>query len=118
MINNQELAAYLFLMENKMDPNAEIVTTDEYEFRAKALNNCLADFHNLSDELTLESEIYEIGKRHYGTDKVILRNFFKDVYLFLLQKSDGPRLAVLVSIFGLDNFKKKLSNRASHLWFY
>lgn len=63
--------------------------------------NTLANMSDNISEETIQSEIYEVGKRYYQlTD---LRYFFKAVYEILLGQSDGPRMGMFVKLYGRQN---------------
>ena len=58
---------------------------------------------NMSETLTseqIQSEIYEIGKKHNFSN---LRNFFKLIYQVLLGQEQGPRLGSFVKLYGKNN---------------
>ncbi len=118
----REVAAYLFLTENAEDVNAMLSEEDvaAYITRASNLIACCNAINAMEEgsEKEMEAQIYEIGKKYYGTDKKILRNFFKDLYMLLFVKTDGPRLGVFVSLLGLENFKTRLNGRLQTPFMY
>ena len=55
------------------------------------------DKESTSEEI--QTEIYEIGKKH---NFVNLRDFFKLIYQVLLGQDQGPRLGSFIKLFGVD----------------
>ena len=55
------------------------------------------DKKSTSEEI--QTEIYEIGKKHNFLN---LRDFFKLVYQVLLGQNQGPRLGSFIKVFGID----------------
>ena len=55
------------------------------------------DKNSTSEEI--QTEIYEIGKKHNFLN---LRDFFKLVYQVLLGQNQGPRLGSFIKVFGID----------------
>ena len=55
------------------------------------------DKKSTSEEI--QSEIYEIGKKHNFTN---LRDFFKLIYQAILGQDQGPRLGSFIKVFGVD----------------
>ena len=60
-------------------------------------------------EISLTSVIYEVGKQHYGKDR--LREFFQMVYEVVMGQSSGPRLPVFVMLLGVDEFLSILKEK-------
>jgi len=52
-----------------------------------------------ADAETIQTEVYEIGKRHGFAD---LRAWFKALYEILLGQSEGPRMGSFVALYGLN----------------
>lgn len=107
------VAAKLFLVENEDIPDATHTNEQiqEYKNRAEKIISATEDFMMYSGEEIEEKimfELYEIGKRIYGTDKKSLFNFFRDFYLLHFSTKNGPRIGTFIVIFGLDNFKNKM----------
>jgi len=66
-----------------------------------ALEELLAALERLpqgSDGETIQTEIYEIGKRHAFAN---LRDWFKALYEVLLGQSQGPRMGSFVALYGI-----------------
>ena len=55
------------------------------------------DKNSTSEEI--QTEIYEIGKKHNFLN---LRDFFKLIYQVLLGQNQGPRLGSFIKVFGID----------------
>jgi lysyl-tRNA synthetase class 1 len=47
----------------------------------------------------IQSQVYEVGKKHYGDD---LKSWFKALYETLLGQSTGPRMGSFVALYGID----------------
>ena len=47
----------------------------------------------------IQTEIYELGKKHNFAN---LRDFFKLIYQVLLGQNQGPRLGSFIKVFGID----------------
>ncbi|MBN4016680.1 lysine--tRNA ligase, partial [Rhodospirillaceae bacterium AH-315-P19] len=62
---------------------------------AKAIEALPSD----ADSATIQTEVYEIGKRHPFPD---LRTWFKALYEILLGQSQGPRMGSFIALYGLD----------------
>jgi lysyl-tRNA synthetase class 1 len=60
---------------------------------ARALDALPAD----ADAEAIQSEVYEVGKRHAFAD---LRAWFKALYEILLGQADGPRMGSFVALYG------------------
>lgn len=50
----------------------------------------------------IQSEIYEVGKRH---DFANLRDWFAALYEVLFGQSEGPRMGSFVALYGIANFR-------------
>jgi len=67
-----------------------------------ALVDLLASLETMSAETdaeTIQSEIYEIGKRHEFEN---LRDWFKALYEILLGQSEGPRMGSFIALYGIE----------------
>lgn len=67
-----------------------------------ALDDLVASLNTLpadADAETIQTEVYEIGKRH---DFENLRDWFKALYEVLLGQSQGPRFGSFVALYGKD----------------
>ena len=68
---------------------------------AKALEELVSVFKALPEDATaadIQSEVYEIGKRH-GFEN--LRDWFKALYEILLGQEQGPRMGSFIALYGL-----------------
>ena len=52
-----------------------------------------------ADAETIQTEVYEVGKRH---DFDNLRNWFKALYEVLLGQSEGPRMGSFIALYGIE----------------
>ncbi len=85
-------------------PNKKYRAPDDNE-RA-ALEDLLGVLQGLPEGSTAEdiqTQIYEIGKRH---EFVSLRDWFRALYETLFGQSEGPRMGSFVALYGIDNFTK------------
>jgi len=55
-----------------------------------------------SEGLDIQTEVYEVGKRHEFED---LKAWFKCLYEILLGQSTGPRMGSFIALYGLDETK-------------
>lgn len=55
----------------------------------------------------LQNHIYEIGKVHYGKER--LRDWFKALYETLLGSEQGPRMGSFIALYGVDNSRKLIA---------
>ena len=63
---------------------------------------------NYSDSAeSIQTEIYEIGKKHNFEN---LRDFFKLIYQVLLGQNQGPRLGSFIKLYGIDISIKLINN--------
>jgi lysyl-tRNA synthetase class 1 len=62
------------------------------------LDAALARFAPEADAAAIQTEIYEVGKRHGYAN---LRDWFKALYEILLGQEQGPRMGSFVKLFGL-----------------
>ena len=59
----------------------------------------LKNIDNNSTSEEIQTEIYEIGKRHNFLN---LRDFFKLIYQVLLGQEQGPRLGSFIALYGIE----------------
>ena len=72
------------------------------EDEVKALEDLLAALEGLgadADAETIQTEVYEVGKRHPFPD---LKAWFKALYEILLGQSQGPRMGSFIALYGLE----------------
>jgi len=55
----------------------------------------------------IQTEIYEVGKTHYG--KEALRDWFRAIYETLLGSEQGPRMGSFIALYGLANSRKLIA---------
>ncbi|MEM7223291.1 MAG: lysine--tRNA ligase [Pseudomonadota bacterium] len=60
-----------------------------------------------ADAEAIQSEVYEVGKRH---DFANLRDWFKALYEILLGQSAGPRMGSFMALYGLEESKALVRN--------
>ena len=73
---------------------------DESKKTFEDLYQLLIKIDKKSTSEEIQTEIYEIGKKHNFTN---LRDFFKLIYQVLLGQDQGPRLGSFIKVFGIDN---------------
>ena len=66
----------------------------------QALDDALAKLAS-ADAETIQNEVYEIGKAHFGKER--LRDWFKALYETLLGSSQGPRMGSFIALYGIEN---------------
>ncbi len=66
----------------------------------RALDTVLAGLDH-ADAEALQNEVYEIGKAHFGKER--LRDWFKALYETLLGSSQGPRMGSFIALYGIAN---------------
>jgi lysyl-tRNA synthetase class 1 len=74
------------------------------EVETQALAELAKYLESVSDETSaedLQTEVYEIGKRHF--DKAELKNWFGAMYETLLGQKQGPRMGSFIKLYGKDN---------------
>ena len=64
------------------------------------LLNLLKNMNEASTSEEIQTEIYEIGKKH---NFLKLRDFFKLIYQVLLGQEQGPRLGSFIKLYGKKN---------------
>ena len=55
----------------------------------------------------IQSEVYEVGKAHYG--KEALRDWFQAIYETLLGSTQGPRMGSFLALYGIGNGRKLIA---------
>ena len=64
-------------------------------------------FHQDSSPESLQSIVYEVGKKHFGKDD--LRAWFQALYETLLGSSQGPRMGSFIALYGIDNSRQLIA---------
>jgi lysyl-tRNA synthetase class 1 len=52
-----------------------------------------------SEGVDIQTEVYEVGKRHYFEN---LKDWFKALYEILLGQSEGPRMGSFIALYGME----------------
>ena len=68
----------------------------------------LKGFNDDAKAEEIQTQIYEVGKRHAFAE---LRDWFKCVYQVVLGQDDGPRMGSFVQLFGRENMIKLIEGR-------
>ena len=59
-----------------------------------------------ADAETIQTQVYEVGKRH---DFENLRDWFKALYQTLLGSDQGPRMGSFIALYGIENSRKLIA---------
>lgn len=73
--------------------------TDQERAALEDLHSVLSEFKNDSEAEDIQTQIYEVGKRHEFED---LKTWFKTLYEVLLGQSTGPRMGSFVALYGVE----------------
>jgi lysyl-tRNA synthetase class 1 len=85
---------------------------DETEAAAlRALDARLAALPSDASAEEIQTEVYEIGKEHFG--KEALRDWFKAMYETLLGTSQGPRMGSFIALYGIENSRRLIAEALS-----
>lgn len=63
------------------------------------LSSCLATLPPGATSDDIQTEVYEVGKRHHPTFPT-LRDWFRSLYQILLGQDEGPRMGSFIALFG------------------
>ena len=63
--------------------------------------------HEEDPAVLLQNHVYEIGKKHYGKER--LRDWFKALYETLLGSDQGPRMGSFIALYGIDNSRRLIA---------
>jgi lysyl-tRNA synthetase class 1 len=77
---------------------------------ANALGDLDSELATLPSDATAEdiqTQVFEVGKRHYGKDN--LRAWFQALYETLLGSSQGPRMGSFIALYGIDNTRRLIA---------
>ena len=84
--------------------------TDEERIVLRDLSDGLNQFVGKTCiDKEVETFCYDIGKKHYGADK--LRDFFEMFYNVLLGQQNGPRLPNFIMIYGIEKTQQMIKDR-------
>jgi len=72
--------------------------TDEEQAALQDLADALAQFSPDAGAEDIQTEVYEVGKRHPFPD---LKSWFRALYEILLGQSQGPRMGSFIALYGL-----------------
>ncbi|TRD10503.1 lysine--tRNA ligase [Erythrobacter insulae] len=74
----------------------------------RALDDALAGAASDADAETLQTAVYEIGKREeFGFEN--LRDWFRALYETLLGSEQGPRMGSFIALYGVENSRKLIA---------
>ena len=89
-------------------PNKKYLRIDETNILIfKDLKKLLENTNYSDSAESIQTEIYEIGKKHNFEN---LRDFFKLIYQVLLGQNQGPRLGSFIKLYGIDKSIKLINN--------
>ncbi len=74
--------------------------TDEEKAALGDLAGVLAELPKETEAADIQTEVYEVGKRHACFED--LKAWFKALYEILLGQSQGPRMGSFIALYGLD----------------
>jgi lysyl-tRNA synthetase, class I len=80
------------------------------EAEADALRDLDSELANLPNDASAEdiqTQVFEVGKKHYGKEN--LRAWFQALYETLLGSSQGPRMGSFIALYGIDNSRKLIA---------
>ena len=78
--------------------------TAEEAAALRELDTELAKLPAEADAEAIQHLVFEIGKTHYGKDK--LRAWFQALYETLLGSSQGPRMGSFIALYGIENSRR------------
>ena len=78
--------------------------TAEEAVALRELDSELAKLPADADAEAIQHLVFEIGKTHYGKDK--LRAWFQALYETLLGSSQGPRMGSFIALYGIENSRR------------
>ena len=78
--------------------------TAEEAAALRELDTELAKLPADADAEAIQHLVFEIGKAHYGKDK--LRAWFQALYETLLGSSQGPRMGSFIALYGIENSRR------------
>ena len=81
--------------------------TTEEAAALRDLDSALAALPADADAEEMQTEVFEVGKAHFGKDA--LRSWFQALYETLLGSSQGPRMGSFFALYGLDNSRRLIA---------
>ena len=88
----------------KIDTSNKLIFEDILNFLSQINNDLTAE--------EIQTQIYEIGKKHNFTN---LRDFFKLIYQVLLGQDQGPRLGSFFRLYGIKKIIKLIDDSLNNL---
>ncbi len=82
--------------------------TAEEAAALRELDTELAKLPADADAEAIQHLVFEIGKTHYGKDK--LRAWFQALYETLLGSSQGPRMGSFIALYGIENSRRLIED--------
>ena len=76
--------------------------TDDEAAALRDLHDVLAGLPTAATAEDIQTEVYEVGKRHDFAD---LKGWFRALYEILLGQSQGPRMGSFIALYGLEETK-------------
>ena len=116
-INNQEIDKLIdyainyfndFVLPNKKYLKIE----DNHRLIFEDIKSLLMQTNKDSSSEMIQTEIYEIGKKHNFDN---LRDFFKLIYSVLLGQEQGPRLGSFIKLYGIDKTLELIEDKLQHV---
>jgi lysyl-tRNA synthetase class 1 len=90
-------------------PNKEYREPTEMERTALIeLHESLKTFSESATAEELQTEVFEVGKRHAFAD---LRSWFATMYEVLLGQKEGPRMGSFIALYGVENTYKLIASK-------
>jgi lysyl-tRNA synthetase class 1 len=71
------------------------------------MKKILQEIDSKSSSEVIQTEIYELGKKHNFEN---LRDFFKLIYQVLLGQDQGPRLGSFIKLYGIEKTINLIDN--------
>lgn len=110
-LEHNKIKAYMFIQWYK-DEDFDFDDTSYIDSIYENFIHSLLEFQFINENITesdLKIKIYDIGKKYYGEKN--LRNWFSDIYKFLMNKKEGPRLDTFIKLYGINEWNNKIKNR-------
>ena len=116
-VTNQEIDKLIDYAINYFNdfvlPNKKYLKIDETNrLIFEDIKSLLKKTNNNSNSEAIQTEIYEIGKKHNFNN---LRDFFKLVYLVLLGQEQGPRLGSFIKLYGIDKTLELIEDKLQNV---
>jgi lysyl-tRNA synthetase, class I len=69
----------------------------------------LGELAGVNDGETLQTELYRIGREHFGKER--MREWFAAIYEILLGQSQGPRVGSFIALYGTENMVRLIEEK-------